>query len=720
MTTQIKKVYELFYDKNNALLENGYIYIGFANQNPITNPIQTYFDADLTIPALQPLRTVGGAISNNGSPANVYIAVSDYSIVVQDKNKVTLYSTLERTSETATSELNYTNGLYTGGIQQNLQDVVERAIDFKDFGAKGDGVTDDTPAINALLTQIGDEGARLKFSDGQYLLKSAIRWGLAQRLQVDFSKNAILVPFTNTFDMMTIEGSRPSGTYQNLTADALSENYSITTASTIAGANVGDYLGIQSSKLLSGANSKGTKQFVLKRIVAISGTTYYFNDILGYDFLTSDTAEAGLADMRDNYYFYGININNRDAGNVLFSRGLVIKQGCNIQVDGISAYGSKLPYEPSTSYVGKTALLCSDTLDSVFRDGKLEQIGYYGVAALFASDNLIFDNFTGRDMRHLFDITWASNTGGNEGEPNNIKFQSSTGSMTTESCFSTHDTGRYIVFDNCTADTAGIGGVGSYGFYSRNVGSRFSKCKAFRATLDGFRADTASLATNYDACEAVENQRDGFFISTYGRMNNVIATRNGEAGIAFNGGTLNSARIVDNGISGTSPYAIQCGYYASTETYNISDVDAPASSTQTIGIRFETASGVDPRNNVFISGKNILTGYGNNLYSVSSGDNAETPITSGNIATAVGTSSNPVYGRATLTAGAVTVSTTAVRDYNPASGTTGKFTSKITPKAISFTNAGALYTSAITDATSFDVNSTNGAGTQEFEYEVLV
>lgn len=111
MTTQIKKIYEVFYDKNNDLLESGYIYIGTANQNPITNPIQTYFDDGLTIPALQPLRTVRGAISNNGTPANIYVSEADYSIAVQDKNKILLYSAIDKAKEFVTidSITNVTN-----------------------------------------------------------------------------------------------------------------------------------------------------------------------------------------------------------------------------------------------------------------------------------------------------------------------------------------------------------------------------------------------------------------------------------------------------------------------------------------------------------------------------------------------------------------------------------------------------------------------------------
>lgn len=76
----------LFYDRNGSPLDAGFVYIGTVGLNPITNPIAVYWDAGQTIPAPQPLRTVRGYIARNGAPADIYVN-SDYSIVVQDKNR---------------------------------------------------------------------------------------------------------------------------------------------------------------------------------------------------------------------------------------------------------------------------------------------------------------------------------------------------------------------------------------------------------------------------------------------------------------------------------------------------------------------------------------------------------------------------------------------------------------------------------------------------------
>jgi hypothetical protein len=72
-------------------LENGYIWIGAANLDPQGNPINVYWDAALTISAAQPIRTLNGYPSRNGTPGRLYVN-SDYSIRVQNSKGSLVYS----------------------------------------------------------------------------------------------------------------------------------------------------------------------------------------------------------------------------------------------------------------------------------------------------------------------------------------------------------------------------------------------------------------------------------------------------------------------------------------------------------------------------------------------------------------------------------------------------------------------------------------------------
>ena len=80
-----------FKDVDGLPLEAGFIYIGLPNLNPEVAPKQAYFDKELTIPAPQPIRTIGGYPSRNGTPSQIYVD-GDFSLTVRDKNGALIYN----------------------------------------------------------------------------------------------------------------------------------------------------------------------------------------------------------------------------------------------------------------------------------------------------------------------------------------------------------------------------------------------------------------------------------------------------------------------------------------------------------------------------------------------------------------------------------------------------------------------------------------------------
>lgn len=88
MSTRIISPFPIFFDLLGNPLEDGQIYIGRANFNPETAPIQVFWDAILSVPADQPIRTISGMPSRAGTASNFYVAEATYSIFVRDKNGV--------------------------------------------------------------------------------------------------------------------------------------------------------------------------------------------------------------------------------------------------------------------------------------------------------------------------------------------------------------------------------------------------------------------------------------------------------------------------------------------------------------------------------------------------------------------------------------------------------------------------------------------------------
>jgi len=86
--TKLSNPVPLFLDTRGALMDGGHVYVGAANDDPQTNPIDLFWDIALTIPATQPLRTIAGRIVNGVTPSNVFFAEVDFSMRTTDVNGV--------------------------------------------------------------------------------------------------------------------------------------------------------------------------------------------------------------------------------------------------------------------------------------------------------------------------------------------------------------------------------------------------------------------------------------------------------------------------------------------------------------------------------------------------------------------------------------------------------------------------------------------------------
>lgn len=174
----IQPTYPIFTDIDGQPLEAGYVWIGTENLDPQTNPINVYWDAALTILAPQPIRTLAGYPSRNGTPARLYVN-SDYSIRVMNRNGSAVYSApsaTERYSGVVVS-VNAEDVVYdppfTAAVQTNVEAKLALTVNVRDFGAVGDGVTDDTAAIQAAVDAvIAEGGGTVNFPTGTFIVTS--------------------------------------------------------------------------------------------------------------------------------------------------------------------------------------------------------------------------------------------------------------------------------------------------------------------------------------------------------------------------------------------------------------------------------------------------------------------------------------------------------------------------------------------------------------------
>lgn len=91
--TKLVNPITIFLDGRGFLLDGGYVYVGTSGMDPEVgaNQLDLFFDKAMTIPAVQPLRTLGGVIVNGLNLGKVYFVEPDYSITVRDSDLSLVY-----------------------------------------------------------------------------------------------------------------------------------------------------------------------------------------------------------------------------------------------------------------------------------------------------------------------------------------------------------------------------------------------------------------------------------------------------------------------------------------------------------------------------------------------------------------------------------------------------------------------------------------------------
>lgn len=583
-------------------------------------------------------------------------------------------------------------------------------ISVKEFGAVGDGVTDDTAALQLAMTALASR-RELVFEAGDYLTSTALTLSTSNR-KIRFEPGARVIP-TGLINTLAIQGTAPA-TFVTLSSNALTGARSAAVADGSAFSE-GQWVFLRSQAVLPDClNSNGRKRGEWQQVAGVATNTVHFLGTLLYDYLTSDTAEVSTDTgcMVENITVEGfaLDTGTLPSGTV---RGIQAQYAANLRITDFDIRNTRaLEGADNGSSVG---INLDNVVNCWALRGRLLNLGYYGWAVDGASRRVWVSDVNFTRCRHATSII----NNGAYGEPAYIHHDRLQAEYSILSGFDTHDVGRHIFYDRCVSISAG-----DHGFNCRAPLVNYTNCQSERSTLDGFAIAASCPDVVLDNCRALNNTRHGVAskntdaVIRGGRFDtNNTGLTFWAAGVTVRGGRIEGCEIVNNGRLAIG-WATEGGVQG---RLTVRGVTAPQDGTnQTTFLGFEDA--ISGTYDLLDLTDSYLPGYTSNLLVVLGNEAvAGLPMMSGNrlIVDAAGAE---MVMDATLVAGTYTVNTTAVRNYAGATGSTSKcaIRTMIALEPIAWGGTpGNVRVTAKTDNTSFVLTSDNAGDTSTYRCRLI-
>lgn len=186
--------FPIIFDASGRPLDDGRVWIGLAGSNAKVAPITVYWDEDLVYPAEQPIRTLNGYLSRDGTPGQLFSS-ADFSMHVEDKQGRLVYSVLRASPLLAGDKILYTADVPGSPISRTIDEKFAERRTVTDFGPVG--TSNDSATIQAALDWVCLNGSTLYFPPGEYLIGTALDSTISALLPSDAAvklvgENAVL------------------------------------------------------------------------------------------------------------------------------------------------------------------------------------------------------------------------------------------------------------------------------------------------------------------------------------------------------------------------------------------------------------------------------------------------------------------------------------------------------------------------------------------------
>ena len=337
----------------------------------------------------------------------------------------------------------------TGAVARTTQAKLRDTINAKDFGATGDGITNDTTTIQAALDYLNSiGGGTLKFTGNVTYLACNLQ--VYSNTHIIIDDETTVKQYVNTSSIFKMVGS--IGSPILLTADANSGDIQLTVSST-TGLVAGDWIILKDNiNYSTSSDAVGYKSGESCLIASVDGLTtltlkhpIYGSMQTSKSFSVANTSSINKVSKLENISITGGNVvllktSNTNGVESYYCKDLNVK---GVKFSNIGGAG-----------ILHFACLDSKIEDCTFSDG-IDRVDLgmpgYGIMALWACWNLTVSTNLFRRVRHGF-----TTGGGAYGFPHNVNILNNIATDCTHVGLDTHEAGLDITFrGNTVIDCAG-------------------------------------------------------------------------------------------------------------------------------------------------------------------------------------------------------------------------------------------------------------------------
>lgn len=445
----------------------------------------------------------------------------------------------------------------------------------RDFGVVGDGVADDTDAIQSAIDAASVTGGIVIADPGQ-TFSITVLTVVANNVAVDLTSCSINVasPQANRA-ILEINGADTAVT-TTLDADATEGDNFVSVASS-AGFATGDWVRIESD-LSSGGQQPIRHE--IKKVKSVSAGQINFESALlnSYDDTANDITVVKFTPIINSSVLGGTWTGSGTVGNIVRLDRCI---ECSVSNVTGGTHGDP-------GIIVEFSAFCH-VADSKVEDTTDTGSNGYGFA-LHTVNNCVIERCIGRNNRHSFDVAKGASY-------NTLRDCVGENDFIEAFVIGHGQLGHHNTVVNCQAlNAGGKGFVLGNSSYREDFATRFIGCRAVGSTDQGFWVQLGSHHISFDSCEATRNTVAGWRVEGTDTsdvfLNNCSSTDNATAQITVLATSSGRVHVIGGYIDQTSS-GICVDLAAPDCSFNGVKIDS-SNATGTTGIR-QTGSGARAR-----------------------------------------------------------------------------------------------------------------------------